>query len=86
MARTGVTGVRSDISESLEGEIKELKKHTTKPIAVGFGISTPEQAKMIASFADGVIVGSALVKIIEDNLEDPAEKVFTLAKSLREQI
>lgn len=88
VARTGVTGVRSDISESLESEVKELKKHTIKPVSVGFGVSTPDQASIISSFADGVIVGSALVKLIEDNIgnSDLSDKVFSFASSLRERI
>lgn len=85
VARTGVTGARNDISQSLESEVNELKKHTSKPIAVGFGISNSEQASIISKFSDGVIVGSALVKLIEDNLEsnDLSEKVFSFASSFK---
>lgn len=85
VARTGVTGARNDISQSLESEVNELKKHTSKPIAVGFGISNSEQASIISKFSDGVIVGSALVKLIEDNLEsnDLNEKVFSFASSFK---
>lgn len=61
----GVTGVRSEIKTNLEDIIEEIKKVTDVPIAIGFGINTPEQSKNIAKIADGVIVGSAIVKIIE---------------------
>jgi tryptophan synthase alpha chain len=61
----GVTGVRSQIKTDLKEIINEIKKVTDIPVAVGFGINTPEQSKEIAKIADGVIVGSAIVKIIE---------------------
>ncbi len=51
--------------------IKRVKENSKKPVAVGFGISNPDQAKRISRFADGVIVGSAIVKIIEENLNNP---------------
>jgi len=63
-----VTGIREKLPENLEFAVKRVKENTKKPVAVGFGISTPEQAKMISHFADGVIVGSAIVKVIEKNL------------------
>ena len=50
--------------------VAEIRKHTEKPICVGFGVSTPDQAQQLAQIADGVIVGSAIVKIIEENLDD----------------
>jgi tryptophan synthase alpha chain len=61
----GVTGVRSKIKTDLKEIINEIKKITDVPVAVGFGINTPEQSKEIAKICDGVIVGSAIVKIIE---------------------
>lgn len=60
----GVTGVRSEITTDLSAIVSEIRKHSDVPIAVGFGISTPEQAKHYANIADGVIVGSAVVRII----------------------
>jgi tryptophan synthase alpha chain len=68
---TGVTGARENLPDDLEPAVKRIKEQSKKPVAVGFGISTPEQAKKIGSFADGVIVGSAIVKMIEENLRHP---------------
>ena len=61
----GVTGARQEIPKSIFSKIKEAKKLTDKPICVGFGVSTPDQVKSVAKVADGVIVGSAIVKEIE---------------------
>lgn len=62
---TGVTGVRQNLAEDLSDKIFKIKNICSKPVAIGFGISTPEQAAFAAGIADGVIVGSAIVKIIE---------------------
>ena len=67
---TGVTGARAILSDEVAPMIAELRKHTDKPISVGFGVSTPEQATQVAQIADGVIVGSAIVNVIEENMED----------------
>lgn len=87
ISRTGVTGVGNKLSQSLIAEIKNLKNNTDIPIAVGFGISNPMQAKEVAGFADGVIVGSALVKELEnEDLIEAREKLCKLAKDLNEAI
>lgn len=65
----GVTGIREKLPSDLELEVRKIKGLTKKPVAVGFGISTPDQVKEISLFADGVIIGSAIVKIIEENLK-----------------
>lgn len=71
VSRTGVTGARSDLSPETIPLIARVKQCTNKPVAVGFGISSPAQAARIgASDADGVIIGSALVDLIERNLSD----------------
>lgn len=64
---TGITGARKEVSKDLSSFIKRIRKFTNKPIAVGFGISTTEQAKAVSKIADGVIVGSAIVKMVSDN-------------------
>lgn len=86
---TGVTGTREKLPEELESSVRGIKKQSKKRVAVGFGISTPEQAKNISLFADGIIVGSAIVKIIEENLENQnlvdkvGDFVSSLAKALK---
>ena len=64
---TGVTGARDNLSSTIPSSLRKIRSHTDKPIAVGFGISSPEQARAVASWAEGVIVGSALVSIIARN-------------------
>jgi tryptophan synthase alpha chain len=62
---TGVTGVRADLPPDLVALLRTLRGVTTKPVCVGFGIATPEQAEMVGRVADGVIVGSAIVRLVE---------------------
>ena len=64
VSRTGVTGARQELAAGLEREVAELRAATSVPVAVGFGISTPEQAAVVARVADGVVVGSALVELL----------------------
>ena len=61
VSRTGVTGARSELAAGLEAEVAAVRAATELPVAVGFGISTPEQAATVARLADGVVVGSAVV-------------------------
>lgn len=68
VSRTGVTGVQTSLSASLGTELEAVRKIVTQPLVVGFGISTAEQAREVARRADGVVVGSALVKIIEEHV------------------
>jgi tryptophan synthase alpha chain len=65
VSRTGVTGVRKDVDQSVSGMVKKIKSLTKKPVAVGFGISNPQQARTISRVADAVVVGSAIVQKIE---------------------
>jgi tryptophan synthase alpha chain len=62
---TGVTGARKDVSASLSEEVRKIRDRSSIPVVVGFGISDPSQAAKVAAFADGVVVGSALVKHFE---------------------
>ncbi|MFQ5682194.1 MAG: tryptophan synthase subunit alpha [Candidatus Binatia bacterium] len=62
---TGVTGVRRRFEDSLSTEVARVRRYTTLPVGVGFGISTPEQAARVASFADAAVVGSALIEIVK---------------------
>ena len=66
ISRTGVTGARQSLSETLVDEVGAVQSAVDLPVAVGFGISTPEQAAMVGSVADGVVVGSALVRTLDE--------------------
>ena len=79
---TGVTGARKSISEGLGELIARVREHTSAPVCVGFGISTPEQAKQVGALADGVIVGSACVKTIGGS-ENPVEAAKEFAREFR---
>ena len=70
----GVTGARESLPPDLEKKVRAIKALTDKPVAVGFGVSHPEQARAIASFADGVVVGSALIKTIGSESVDPGRE------------
>lgn len=84
VSRTGVTGERSEVETSVPEMVARIKAKTTTPVAVGFGISTPEQAAEVGRYADGVIVGSAIVRMIGqygDSPDTPA-RVGAFAKKL----
>ncbi|MCG6956724.1 MAG: tryptophan synthase subunit alpha [Gemmatimonadetes bacterium] len=70
ISRTGVTGARASLRDSLAEEVRALRRVTEVPVAVGFGISTPDQAAAVAAVADGVVVGSALVQTLEERGTD----------------
>ena len=71
VSRTGVTGTRENLPPELAEQVQSARLVSRLPIAVGFGISGPEQVKTIAAFADGVVVGSALVRIVEEKGASP---------------
>ncbi|MGI9535058.1 MAG: tryptophan synthase subunit alpha [Thermodesulfobacteriota bacterium] len=84
---TGVTGSRPDMEFSLSSLTKIIKESSKLPVGIGFGVSSPEQAREISSYADAVIVGSALVKIIEKNGNDETmllSKINNFVSSLSE--
>lgn len=78
----GVTGMRSEIKTDLNAIIEDIRDVTDIPVAVGFGINTPKQAENISKIADGVIVGSAIVKIIEEHGEDAADALNEYVSSM----
>ena len=82
----GVTGVRSEITTDLNSILKSIKSATSTPTAIGFGISTTEQAKEMAKIADGVIVGSAIVKIIEKYGNDAGNHLYEYVKAMKSAI
>ena len=82
---TGVTGARNTLSDEVAPMIKELRKHTDKPICVGFGISTPEQANQVAQVANGAIVASAIINVAEKYMDDK-EKMFASVKQFASEL
>ena len=82
----GVTGMRSEIKTDLSSIIKVVRENTDIPCAVGFGISTPEQAKKMAAVSDGAIVGSAIIKLLEKHGKDAPEHVGEYIKSMKKAI
>jgi len=75
VSRTGVTGMRKQLPEDAQTLVRRLRKYTKLPIAVGFGISTPEQFAAVGSYADAAVVGSAIVETIEHNPGKEAQSV-----------
>jgi tryptophan synthase alpha chain len=83
VSRTGVTGTRADVSSDAQDLVNRIRKVTRLPVAVGFGISTPEQFVDVGKWADAVVVGSAIVERIEKNLGREAAAVAQFIGSLR---
>lgn len=69
VSRYGVTGARADIPEDLAASVRRVREAVGRPVAVGFGVSTPDQAVAVARIADGVVVGSAIVERVEQGME-----------------
>lgn len=82
----GVTGVRSEIKTDLASIMESVRKYAKVPAAIGFGISTPEQAARMSKLADGVIVGSAIVRIIEKYGENSADEIYKYVKSMTDAV
>jgi tryptophan synthase alpha chain len=82
VSRTGITGARKDLAEDAEKLVQRLRKFTKLPIAVGFGISAPEQVAAVGKFAEAAVVGSAIVQTIESNPGTEAEAVAKFIKQL----
>ncbi len=84
VSRTGVTGERASVSDSLAPLVTAMRASTKLPLAAGFGISTPDQAAAVAKIADGIVVGSAIVRLIEQNAGEQGLEKF--ARELRQGI
>lgn len=84
ISRLGVTGAATAIDETVTRKVEELRSAVNLPVAVGFGISTPEQARTVAGVADGVVVGSALIAALEEDEEAFAELATRLAGAVHE--
>ena len=79
----GVTGVRAEITTDLDSIVKSLRQVTKTPAAIGFGIHTPAQAAQMAKIADGVIVGSAIVKIIAEHGESAGPYIYEYVREMK---
>ena len=82
----GVTGMRSEIKTDLTSIVKVVRENTNVPCAIGFGISTPKQAKKMADISDGAIVGSAIIKLLEKYGKDAPKYVGEYVKSMKDAI
>ena len=82
----GVTGVRSEITTDIAAMVRLVKQEKDIPCAVGFGISTPEQAKAMAAQADGVIVGSAIMKLVAKHGREAVPHVADYVKSMKDAV
>ena len=82
----GVTGTRSEITTDLGAIVKVIRENTDVPCAVGFGISTPEQAAKMAGLSDGAIVGSAIIKLLAQHGKDAAPYVAEYVKSMKKAV
>lgn len=82
----GVTGTRSEIKTDLASIVEVVRRNTKTPCAIGFGISTPEQAHKMAAIADGAIVGSAIIKLLERYGRDAPDKIGAYVKSMKDAL
>ncbi len=82
---TGVTGARAKLPPELEGFVARVRKVAKQPLCVGFGVSTPEQARRVAQVADGVIVGSRIIQLLRDE-NPPYDATRAFVRSLREAL
>ena len=80
----GVTGVRSSITTDISSIVKSIKEETDVPCAIGFGIQTPDQAKEMSKSADGVIVGSKIIKLLHENESDAPKVIGEYVKEMKE--
>ena len=82
----GVTGMRTEITTDIAEIVSHIREVTDTPVAVRFGINTPEQASKYANMSDGVIVGSAIVKIIAEHGENAGQHIYNYVKSMTENL
>ena len=82
----GVTGARSEIKTDLASIVAVVRQNTGIPCAIGFGISTPEQAKQMADLSDGAIVGSAIIRLLEQYGREAPPKIGAYVKSMKDAI
>lgn len=83
VSREGVTGAQKSLPATLEEKLRHLRQSLKNPVAVGFGISAPEHVRQLNAQADGIVVGSALVKIVEENPQTAAAAIMQKARALK---
>jgi tryptophan synthase alpha chain len=84
ISRVGITGTQTELASDAEGLVKRLRQFTKLPIALGFGVSTPEHVKAVGKFADAAVVGSAIVGLVERTpAADAAKAVGEFVRSLK---
>jgi tryptophan synthase alpha chain len=86
VSRSGVTGARADLATNLKDAVAEIRKHTTLPVCVGFGISTSAQVQSVAALADGVVVGSALVNVVAEYKDAKGKAPEAIAMKVRDLV
>jgi tryptophan synthase alpha chain len=88
VSREGVTGMQSQVATNLAEQVAKIRAHTSLPVAVGFGISNPEQARLVAQVADACVVGSAVVNQIAEHGQSPdlTDRVSGFVKSLADAV
>lgn len=88
VSREGVTGMQAKVADTIGAMTAKIRVHTNLPIAIGFGVSTPEQAKIVANFGDAVVVGSAIVHQIAEHGKSPelVKRVSALVKTLADEV
>jgi len=83
VSRTGITGTQKQVAADVQGLVKRIRKFTRLPVAVGFGISNAQQFEEVGQFADGVVVGSAIVQLVEQNPGREAQAVENFVRGLK---
>ena len=88
VSREGVTGMQTKVSDTIAAMTAKIRAHTELPIAIGFGISNPEQAKLVAQHAEAIVVGSAVVNQVAEHGKSPelVAKVGAFVKSLADAV
>ncbi len=82
----GVTGVRSEIKTDVAAIVNIIRQNTNIPVAIGFGISTPQQAQKMAAISDGAIVGSAIIKIVDKYGQNAGQYIYDYVKEMKEAV
>jgi tryptophan synthase alpha chain len=83
---TGVTGTRQFLAKGIKEHVQDIKQRSKKPVCIGFGVSTPEQVRTLSAYSDGVIVGSAIIKILEKNISSKQKAVMDAVSFVKKMI